>query len=218
MLKDPRIRVLVFFIYTLAVLIVRDQRLSYILLPLFTVIYILYPDRRMRTGWVPVTVILATTFLGNLLFHPGKVLLETGPLTITDRGMDLAVLRSMRVAGLIVGAKVLTITTPVESVLNALKSIFHPLQRIGIRTDAFFETARMSIRILPGIRSLAREEFSRRTNSRSNGSLYEKILAGTGLIFPIMIKVIREPEILLPRGEELPAMREEEQKETGRAD
>jgi len=218
LLKDTRIRILVFFIYTLTVLIVRDQRLSYILLPFFTAIYILYPDGRMRTGWIPVTMILATTFLGNLLFHSGKVIFETGPVTITDRGMNLAVLRSMRVAGLIVGAKVLTITTPVESVLNALKSIFHPLQRIGIRTDAFFETARMSIRILPGIRALAREEFSRRTMSSPNGSLYGKILAGTGLILPIMIKVIREPEILLPRGEDFSAMKEEDQKETGRTD
>jgi len=218
LLKDPRIRVLVFFIYTLTVLIVREQRLSYILLPLFTAVYILYPDGGMRTGWIPATIILATTFLGNLFFHPGKVIFETGPVTITDRGMDLAVLRSMRVAGLIVGAKVLTITTPVESVFNALKSIFHPLQRIGIRTDAFFETARISIRILPGIRSLAREEFAQRSNSRSKGSIYGKILAGTGLILPIMIKVIREPEILLPKGEDLFMKKEGTKEEKGRVD
>ncbi len=152
----------------------------------------------MRNGWIPVTILLLMTLVGNMFFHPGRVLVDLGFTTVTDRGLEAGIINSMRLMGLIVGAKILTITTPMDDILSTLKNVFHPLHKVGIKTDTFFETARISLRILPGIREMAVKEFKKKNQENNSSRFHQKILLAVGLLFPLMIRILKEPELLLP--------------------
>ena len=155
----------------------------------------------MRGGIVPISLFLLATLLGNLFFHPGRILLEAGPLSITDESLRVALVRTARVSGLIAGAKVLTAKTPVVEILGVLERFFLPLERIRVPVSEFFETAALTFRLLPGIRARAVESYRDGVSAATGGGLLSRARIAATLVLPLMIKIMQSPEELLPEKE-----------------
>jgi len=158
----------------------------------------------MKRGMIPISLFLLTTFLGNLFFHPGRVLIEAGPLSITDESLRTAIVRTARVSGLIAGAKLLTRGTSVEEILETLKRFFLPLERIRVPVREFFETATLTFRLLPGIRAKAVKSYREGISSTTGNGPLDRIRIVATLMLPLMINTIRSPEELLYDDEGVP--------------
>jgi energy-coupling factor transport system permease protein len=147
----------------------------------------------MRQGWIPISILLLFTFVGNLIFSYGKVLFEFGPLTVTDAALDNALIRSSRLSGLIVGAKLLTLTTPIENILKALRRLLVPLERVGVSTKDFFDTASLSLQLIPRIRDEAMKRLREVKADSNEKGILKRLQMVLSLLLPLMIKTIQMP-------------------------
>jgi len=193
-------KILLYIAFTISLFLVEKTEAALCLLSLSLVVFLV---PRMRGGIIPITIFLLTTFLGNLFFYPGRVLMEIGPLNITDGSLRIALVRTARVSALIAGAKLLTLKTPLEEILGTLKRFFLPLERIKIPVNEFFETASLTLRLLPGIRARALKSYREGMNSAAGKGFVSSIRVIVTLMLPLMIKTIQSPEELLPDKEDV---------------
>lgn len=82
----------------------------------------------LRTLWL----ILAVTFVLQLLLTPGELLLELGPLKISWEGLEAGSQLFLRLVLLIFLASLLTQTTSPLSLTAGLESVLSPLTRLGV--------------------------------------------------------------------------------------
>lgn len=184
--------------FTVLIFLLNTWLFAVITLSLSLSIFLFYPDRRIRRGIVPVSLFLIITFLGNLFFYDGRVLLTVGPLMVTDESLRISLLRTARVSGLIVGAKLLIIATPVEEIMAAMKRLFVPLERLGVRSGEFFDTASLSLRMLPQIRGEAARMYGEVIRKNNSNNFYQRLILGVSILFPLMIRTIQTPGDFLP--------------------
>ncbi len=214
---DVYLRIFSFTIFALIILVIHNTAFSTALLSISILIFLIYPDRRMRKGWIPVGILILTTFIGNIFFHNGRVIIEMGALIITDDSLQSALTRAGRVAGLIVAAKILMLTTPIEDIISSLKTLSSPLKRVGIRTDEFFHTATLSIKLLPHIKEEAGHLFRSKTEGLDRIGLFQKMKIGAGILLPLMTRIMLMPERFSPDLKEQPDRIAREYKEHGQS-
>jgi energy-coupling factor transport system permease protein len=150
-------------------------------------IMFLFPDKRMRKGFIPTLVLIGATLFGNLFFYPGKVLLDMGVVSITDLSLHNALLRSSRVTVLIVGAKGLFLTSSVEEFISALRRIFSPLKRLGVPVDNFFDTTLLALKNLPEVRK--RVSYNSIEGSDSGIS---RIKGATSVLYSVLLEELKQ--------------------------
>lgn len=105
-------------------------------------------------------------FLGLLVFvaamnviftTTGTVLLSAGPLSITDGGIALAAIATVRFCTLMLGTATLMRTTSPSDLTEGIRSLLSPLQRVGVRVDNAALALGMTFRFIP----VFSEEFAR---------------------------------------------------------
>ncbi|NOY39930.1 MAG: hypothetical protein GXO95_06850 [Nitrospirae bacterium] len=192
-------KILLYIAFSISLFLVEGTATALCLLSL-SLVLLLLPG--MRGGIIPISIFLLTTFLGNLFFYPGRVLMEIGPLDITAESLRIALVRTARVSGLVAGAKLLTLKTPVEEILGVLKRFFLPLERIRVPVSEFFETASLTLKLLPGIRDRALESYREGMNNTTRNGFIHRIRVIVALMLPLMIKTIQSPAELLTDKEE----------------
>ncbi len=186
------IKLLLYLSFCVFLFTIRSQAVAWSVLAGSVVLFLFYPDSRMRRGWIPISIIVVTTVVGNLFFIPGRVILSKGVFTVTEEALNLALLRVVKVAGLIVGAKLLSITTSFETMIATLKRLSSPLNRIGVPAEEFFETTGMTLRLLPGIKE---DIISRYRSLRVDGriSLVKKLRIVGSVFIPALVESLRNP-------------------------
>ncbi len=75
------------------------------------------PFRAVKSGWMPIGIFLIFTFLSNVLNQHGKIVFVTGPVVITEEGLHIAAIRTLRVLYMIAGAKILIATSKTEEII-----------------------------------------------------------------------------------------------------
>lgn len=162
----------------------------------------LLPVKFILRGWVPISVILIFTFLSNLLSQHGNILFVVGPLIITSEGLTEATMKTVRVACMITGAKLLTGTTPVESFAEALGRILKPLRYVRVPVDEFVSTMGLTLRSLPVLKERVwcryRHEIQRETASGFRNRL--RIVAG--IIMPFFLESLQKPELFFQKDDD----------------
>ena len=179
--------------FAVSLIFLQSAKLSLLLISVSLLILTLSPDRRMRIGKFPILFLVMMTFAGNLFFFHGRVLFEAGPLTITDLSLKMALLRSSKVFGLIVGAKLLTLTTPLDDIIKLLGRLFLPLEAVRVPVRDFFETLSMTIKLLPGIREEALKNYRSGLAGAGEKGLLKRAGILISLVFPVMVRTLQAP-------------------------
>lgn len=91
-----------------------------------------FSPRLIVGGLRPLWLILAVTFLLQLLLTPGAVMVGLGPLKITWEGLEAGSQLFLRLTLLIFLASLLTQTTSPVSLTAGLESALAPLTRLGV--------------------------------------------------------------------------------------
>ncbi|NWF74994.1 MAG: hypothetical protein HXY53_00230 [Nitrospirae bacterium] len=148
---------------------------------IFTVIFVVMsffliriPYQYLKKGWVPITLFLSFTFLSNIFFQKGRILYKIGSFVITDEGLQMAYIRTVRIFIMIAGAKILTSTTQPEDFVNALGNIFKPLERIGVPVRKFFLTMGLTIKYLPIIKDQIAENYRKKIKNERVESFWNR--------------------------------------------
>lgn len=160
------------------------------------------PFKEVKKGLVPISLFLLFTFLGNLFFHPGRILYGSGLFIVTDEGAVLAAVRSLRVFILIYAVKVLTAFVPPEEMVVAMNRLLRPVEKTGVPVNEFFTITGLTVKAFPVlIRHLAAAYAASRENTGGSG-FRERLSHLVSFMVPVFSESIRSPERFFEAGRE----------------
>ena len=151
---SPEIRIILYTIFVICLFFIKDPAAYLFILPtvLLLIIILRVSFKVLKSGWIPISLLLLFTFISNALFQHGKIWYQTGPLIITDEGLNIAFIRTMRVLLMIAGAKILTATTTPDSLASALGTFLRPLRRLKMPVDDLLQIMGLTLKSLPRLK------------------------------------------------------------------
>ena len=166
---------------------------------LFVVYLAKLPPLQLLASLRSVFILLAVTALAQLLFSPGRVLWEWGPISITNTGIQNGLVYSMRLALAAVAICALTMTTDPVHLLSGLEGLMAPLRllRFPVHETAMILTT--ALRFLPVLLGKA-GEIARAQEARgadfSSGNLLRRARSLLPLLVPLFTACFRDAEEL----------------------
>jgi len=100
-------------------------------------------------GLRPLVVLIVFIFVFHLLFTPGQVLWQSGPLAVTSEGLHQGVFLSLRLVLLLLVTLLLTLTTPPLALTDGLAQLMAPAARLGIPVHDLAVMAGIALRFIP---------------------------------------------------------------------
>lgn len=137
-------------------------------------------------GLKPIFLIIAFTFILNLFVIPGKVLVEIGPLSITQEGVYTAFFMAARLILLIIGSSLLTLTTKPMSLTDGIEALLSPFSKIGVPAHELAMMMSIALRFIP---TLLEETDKIMKAQQARGADFESgnILRRAKSLIPILI-------------------------------
>ncbi|HEX8947918.1 MAG TPA: energy-coupling factor transporter transmembrane component T [Dissulfurispiraceae bacterium] len=158
------------------------------------------PFRKTRGGLVPITLFLGFTFMSNLLYQSGRVVYMLGSFALTDEGLRIAGVRTLRVFDMIFAAKVLTSLTPLEDMIASLRKVFQPLERVGLPVHDFFSTMALTLKAFPLLKRRLQEEYRGGGEGKSDMRFKDKMKTAVSFLVPVFVESMRNPESFFEPG------------------
>lgn len=148
---DPRTKMIAILVFIVTIFMA-DTFIQYGAILLITALIIWLskvPFKYMLKGLKPVLFILIFAFIMNAFFTPGEELFRLGFIKVTKEGLILAVKMMLRLALLIVGTSLLTLTSSPIRLTDALESLFSPLKKIGFPAHELAMMMTIALRFIP---------------------------------------------------------------------
>lgn len=192
---SPEIKIVLYIIFIVCLFLIKDVTV-YLFITVAILIFLLrLPFKSLKSGWIPISLFLLFTFLSNILFQHGRILYSKGHLVITEEGLNIASLRTMRIFFMIAGAKILTATTQIESLIGAIGKILKPLERLGIPVIDFFSIMGLTMKSLPRIKDQIAETYKEKVRGEDVKGFWNRVKVISFFLMPLFIKSIQSPEI-----------------------
>ncbi|MBN1466605.1 energy-coupling factor transporter transmembrane protein EcfT [candidate division KSB1 bacterium] len=148
----------------------------------------------------PFVWLFALTVLVHLFWTPGRVVatLPVVHAVITDQGLLLGLIYSVRLVVLIILAALLTLTTSPIELTDALEKMLGPLKRFRMPTHEIVMMLTLSLRFIPTLieeaQRLKNAQVSR--GASFDGPLVQRIKSVVPLILPLFISAFRRADDL----------------------
>lgn len=159
-----------------------------------------FPIRRILTSTRIFLILIVLTSLLNLFItRTGNVLVDVGPLLLTDDGLWVAILYSCRFLIIILlGALLVETTTPTQ-ITDALESLIKPLQCFGIHTNEIALVMSLALRFIPTLSQETHAIIKAQTargGSIETGSLVQRLRAAVAIAVPVFASALRHADNL----------------------
>ena len=193
---DPRVKILATVFYIVALFVVADFigfAVAFIELAVIIAVSRV-PLRFILRGLKPVFLILAFTFLINMLMVKGEPLVTLGFLTITREGLRTAVFMAVRLILLIIGASLLTLTTKPISLTDGMEALLSPFKRFGLPAHELAMMMTIALRFIPTLLEetdkIMKAQQARGADFES-GNLIRRAKALIPILVPLFISAFR---------------------------
>ncbi len=191
----PRLMISLYVVFVVSLFFVQGIYLhAFAAAAIFILVLVALPAGKMRSGLFPITLFLLFTFTGNLFFHSGKIIYRSGFLSVTDEGLLMAGVRTLRVFSMILAAKLLTAVLSLEEMLRSLESILRPLERIGIPVRDFFSVTGLTLKLFPSFMTYLLKEYREHMKSDEGKGFRQRVRHMVSFLRPVFVKSIRSPE------------------------
>jgi energy-coupling factor transporter transmembrane protein EcfT len=199
---DPRVKIL--SVVALSMIIFASTPVEILLISFFLIAVIratrMTPLQALG-ALRPVAVFMAMIFLVHLFFTEGRPILTLTPLPvrITQEGLARGIYVTWQFAGLVLGAAVLTMTTPPSDLVAGIERLLRPLSRVGIPSQDLAVMIAMALRFMP----MLLEEYDRLRTAQmargadfTTGSLALRTRAVAALAVPLLLSAFRRADEL----------------------
>lgn len=191
---SPELKIVYYFFFV-AFLFVFDKLNVYLFssaaLGLF---FLRMPLRVVKSGWMPISLFLLFTFMGNIIGRHGRVLLTTGWFLVTDEGLNVAAIRTLRVFLMIGGAKVLMASATAEEMVEGLGRLFGPLERVGLPVKDFFHTMGLTMKCFPVLKKMASEAYRENMQTSAEKGFWGRARNVSAFLMPLFVRSLQYPE------------------------
>ena len=190
----PELKIVSYFFFV-ALLFVFDNLNVYLFssaaLGLF---FLRMPSRAVKSGWLPISLFLLFTFMSNIIGRHGRVLLTTGWFLVTDEGLNIAAIRTLRVFLMIGGAKVLMASATAEEMVEGLGRLFGPLERVGLPVKDFFHTMGLTMKCFPVLKKMASEAYRENMQTSAEKGFWGRARNVSAFLMPLFVRSLQYPE------------------------
>jgi energy-coupling factor transport system permease protein len=183
----------VFFVITL--FFIQDSALHGIIaFTAFCIAVVVLPLKRVKGGFIPITLFLVFTFAGNLFFEPGRILYGNDLLSVTDEGLAVAGIRTLRVLSMIFAAKILTGILSMDDMIHALETVLKPLERIGLPVKDFFCVMGLTLKAFPLLMNHLLKTYREEIKDHENRGFLRRMRHMVSFLLPVFVESIRSPQ------------------------
>ena len=194
---DPRVKIVATVLFIVAVFLAKTF-VGYLLLLGFlflTARLARVPFRMLLRGLRPLRLILLLTFILNLIFTPGEtVLFSLWSVVITREAVLQAVFYSLRLAFLVAGTSLLTLTTSPVSLSDGLELLLSPLKKIHFPVHELAMMMTIALRFIPTLLEetdkIMKAQMARGADFES-GNLLARAKAMVPLLVPLFVSAFR---------------------------
>ena len=171
---------------------------------LILLLLIRIPFASLKSGWLPISLFLAFTFMSNVFFSHGKILYNLGAVVITAEGMHIAAIRTLRIFFMVAGAKILTASTPLDVLVAGLGNILKPLEKTGMPVGDFFSVMGLTLKCFPRLKDYLAENYRNHKNNTESKGFLGRVNIVSSFLFPMFIQSMQSPEIFFQKQDEKP--------------
>ena len=194
---DPRIKLILTIAFIVMVFLVKTfAGYGLLLVFLYAVTRLSrVPFRMLLRGLKPLRLILILTFLLNLFFTQGKTLwVSFWIIRITREAFLQAVFYSLRLAFLVAGTSLLTLTTSPVSLADAIEVLLTPLKKIHFPAHELAMMMTIALRFIPTLLEetdkIMKAQMARGADFES-GNLISRAKAMIPLLVPLFVSAFR---------------------------
>ncbi len=191
---SAEIKIILYILFLISLFLIQDITVYLVILVAVLVFLLRIPLKSLKSGWIPISLFLLFTFVSNVLFQHGKILYIAGPVIITEDGLHISLIRTMRVFFMIAGAKILVSTTQIELLISAFGKLLKPLERIGIPVVEFFSTMGLTMKSLPKLKEQLAEMYREKIKEDNIRGFWARARVVSMLLLPLFVKSIQSPE------------------------
>lgn len=194
---DPRVKIMCTLLYLIS-LFLFENVYGYIVATLFLVSVIAIskvPFRFIVKGLKPIIMLLMITVLFNLLLtKTGTVLFEAWIFKITDEGLKVAALMTIRLIYLILGSSLMTFTTTPNALTDGIERLLWPLRKIKLPVHEIAMMMSIALRFIPILLEetdkIMKAQLARGADLES-GNIIRKAKAMIPILVPLFISAFR---------------------------
>ena len=194
---DPRVKIVGTLLYLISLFTFKSI-IGYVLATAFLFACVKLskvPFKFMVRGLKPIILLLMITVTFNLFLTPGgAVLLQIGPLKVTEQGLNTAVYMALRLIYLIMGSSLMTLTTTPNSLTDGLEKLLYPLNRIKVPVHEIAMMMSIALRFIPILLEetdkIMKAQIARGADLE-NGNLIQKAKAMIPILVPLFVSSFR---------------------------
>lgn len=193
---DPRVKLATTMLFIIS-LFVFNGIFGYVLAAIFLTVIIKLskvPFKFMVKGMKAIVFLILITVVFNLFLTPGEPLITVWKLTITKEGVELAVFLTIRLALLIIGSSVMTLTTTPNQLTDGMEKMMGPLKKIKIPVHEIAMMMSIALRFIPILMEetdkIMKAQIARGADFES-GNIIKKAKSLVPLLVPLFISAFR---------------------------
>ena len=199
---DARVKILLMILYIAAIFFISSY-FGYAVTLIFILAFSLVskvPITKILKSVKRITVILVITALLNLFFvKTGEVIAHWWIFTITDYGLNYAIMMALRLTFLVIGTTFLTLTTTPTELTDGLESLMTPLKYVKIPVHDIAVIMSIALRFIPTLM----EETQKIMNAQKargatfdTGHLHQRAKALLPVLIPLFVNAFRRADEL----------------------
>ncbi|MBU5354499.1 energy-coupling factor transporter transmembrane component T family protein [Paenibacillus silvae] len=197
---DPRAKLVIAFLFMMSVMLLKSWT-SYALsaalvggIVAISRIPLSYIVRGLKPVWLIVAV---TSCFHILLTQGGRLLLDAGVFSIYEEGVIKAGYIAIRIILLLVIASLLTLTTKLGDLTQAIEDLLKPAKRLGLPTQEFALMISWTIRFIPILLNetdtVMKAQRARGVRFNS-GNIFRRLRSFIPIIVPVLLLAFQKAE------------------------
>lgn len=152
------------------------------------------PFKFMIKGMKSILFLLLITVVFNLFLTPGEALVSVWKLTITKEGLKTAVTMAIRLAMLIIGSSIMTLTTTPNNLTDGMEKGMRPLKIFHVPVHEVAMMMSIALRFIPILLEetdkIMKAQIARGADFES-GNIIRRAKALVPLLVPLFISAFR---------------------------
>ena len=190
----PEIRILFYVFFVVLVSALSSLKAYAVIFFILCLFLLKVPFRAVKSGWIPISIFLIFTFISNVLNQHGKILFSAGPVVITDEGLNIAAIRTLRVLFMIAGAKILIATSKTEEIIHGLWRLLSPFEKTGLPVKDFFYMMGLTLKCFPVLKNMLYENYREHIISANIKGIWNRAKAVSMFLLPMFVESMQSPE------------------------
>lgn len=199
---DSSVKLMLTIAYIVIIFLV-DKLIGYgyiLLYSAFAIFMAAIPFRYILRSLKPLWFILVFTFVLNLFFtDTGSVLFAFWILKITDLGLKQAVFMALRLAFLVAGTSLMTLTTSPIALTDGLERLFSPLKIVKFPAHELAMMMAIALRFIPTLidetDKIMKAQMARGADFET-GNIFQRAKSLVPLLVPLFVSAFRRADEL----------------------